>query len=94
MLTELPENGCSLRGRLGKLERELIWQALARSSSITEAAKLLRLNRTTLTEKLRKHSMGPYSEAEEVLPSPGKANGAGQEVEPAGDGQCCVSPEA
>jgi DNA-binding NtrC family response regulator len=54
-LPALPVHGVDLRGLLGRIELELIQQALTRSrGNRTRAAHLLRLNRTTLVEKLRR----------------------------------------
>ncbi len=51
----LPERGVDLRALLGRIEFEMIDQALARTQgNRSQAAKLLRLNRTTLVEKLRR----------------------------------------
>jgi sigma-54 specific flagellar transcriptional regulator A len=51
----LPEDGLDLRAHLLAIERQLIEQALQRSGGIVaHAARLLRLRRTTLVEKMRK----------------------------------------
>ncbi len=42
-----------LREVLGRLERSLIEQALQRSDTVAQAARLLRLQRTTLVERMR-----------------------------------------
>ncbi len=54
----LPHSGLDLRDHLATIEATLIRQALAESDGIvTQAAKRLRLQRTTLIEKLRKYGM-------------------------------------
>jgi len=58
-LAMLPEAGLDLREHLLSIERQLIEQALKRSSgTVAHAARLLGLRRTTLVEKLRKLEMG------------------------------------
>src|SRR6185503_19742512 len=57
-LAVLPENGIDLRAHLLDIERKLVEQALARAGGVVaHAARLLRLRRTTLVEKLRKLDM-------------------------------------
>lgn len=51
---ELPEKGLDLADTLRAIERDLIRQAIERSRTQDEAAKLLRLNRVTFWSKLRK----------------------------------------
>lgn len=52
----LPEEGINLNGVIGTLEFNLITQALERTRQVkAKAAKLLRINRTTLIEKMRKY---------------------------------------
>ena len=54
----LPDDGLDLRATLDELEGELIRQALRRSDgNRAQAANLLRLNRTTLVEKLKRRPM-------------------------------------
>jgi len=54
----LPEDGIDLRAHLTDIERRLIEQALERSGgTVARAARLLRLRRTTLVEKMRKLGM-------------------------------------
>ncbi len=54
----LPEEGLDLRGLLNTLEDRLIRQALERTGwNKNQAATLLRMNRTTLVEKLKKRGM-------------------------------------
>jgi len=51
----MPEDGVDLNGVIRGLEDDLIMQALTKTKwNKNQAAKLLRLNRTTLVEKLRK----------------------------------------
>jgi len=57
-LAQLPPEGCDLRSHLFTIERNLIRQALERTDgTVAHAARLLRLRRTTLVEKLRKFGM-------------------------------------
>ncbi len=62
---KLTHEGIDLREHLAGIEIALIRQALARADGVVaHAAKILKLQRTTLVEKLRKYGMG--SEAELV----------------------------
>ena len=55
---ELPPEGLDLRGFITELEERLIRQALERTGwNKNKAASLLRMNRTTLVEKLKKRGM-------------------------------------
>jgi sigma-54 specific flagellar transcriptional regulator A len=55
---ELPEDGLHLKQHLAEIERSLIRQALERSGgNISQTARLLRLQRTTLIEKLNKYDL-------------------------------------
>jgi sigma-54 specific flagellar transcriptional regulator A len=55
---QLPVNGFDLREYLLDIERKLIIQALERSrGTVSHAAKLLGLRRTTLVEKMRRFNM-------------------------------------
>ena len=55
---ELPPEGLDLRGFITELEDRLIRQALERTGwNKNKAASLLRMNRTTLVEKLKKRGM-------------------------------------
>lgn len=54
----LPADGLDLRDHLARLEVEFIRHALkASGGTVAQAAKLLRLKRTTLVEKLRKYEL-------------------------------------
>jgi sigma-54 specific flagellar transcriptional regulator A len=58
LLAQLPPEGLDLRDLLFTIERNLIKQALNRSGgTVAHAARLLKLRRTTLVEKLRKFEM-------------------------------------
>jgi sigma-54 specific flagellar transcriptional regulator A len=55
---ELPEDGLHLKQHLADIERSLIKQALDRSSgNISQTARLLKLQRTTLIEKINKYDL-------------------------------------
>ena len=56
MSTTLPRDGLDLKAHLNALERSFIEQALAEADGVVaHAAKRLRMGRTTLVEKMRKH---------------------------------------
>jgi sigma-54 specific flagellar transcriptional regulator A len=58
----LPEGGLDLKDHLAQLELSLIREALERSNgTVAEAARLLRMQRTTLVEKLRKYRVEAQS---------------------------------
>jgi sigma-54 specific flagellar transcriptional regulator A len=58
LLAQLPPEGLDLRDHLFEIERNLIRQALNRAGgTVAHAARLLKLRRTTLVEKLRKFEM-------------------------------------
>ena len=58
MIVQLPPEGLDLRDHLFTIERNLIQQALNRAGgTVAHAARLLKLRRTTLVEKLRKFHM-------------------------------------
>jgi len=60
----LPEQGISLKQHLVSIERSLIEQALERSrGNVSQTAKLLQLQRTTLIEKINKYGMRAASES-------------------------------
>ncbi len=66
-LAELPAEGLDLRDHLFEIERTLIRQALTRAGgTVAHAARLLKLRRTTLVEKLRKFEMLNEAAATEV----------------------------
>jgi sigma-54 dependent transcriptional regulator, flagellar regulatory protein len=66
-LAQLPPEGLDLRGHLYTIERNLIQQALNRAGgTVAHAARLLKLRRTTLVEKLRKFEMLNETAASEV----------------------------
>jgi sigma-54 specific flagellar transcriptional regulator A len=57
-LTTIPKTGLDLREHLGQIERELIRSALDQTDgTVAHAARLLKLRRTTLVEKLRKYEL-------------------------------------
>jgi sigma-54 specific flagellar transcriptional regulator A len=54
----LPDAGLDLKAYLYSIEQKLIQEALARSGgTVSQAARLLGLRRTTLVEKLRRFGM-------------------------------------
>ena len=54
----LPAEGLSLKDHLADMERSLLEQALARAGgNVSQTARLLQLQRTTLIEKLNKYAM-------------------------------------
>ena len=56
----LPPEGLSLKERLADIERDLISQALERTSgNVSQTARLLSLQRTTLIEKIQKYALRP-----------------------------------
>jgi sigma-54 specific flagellar transcriptional regulator A len=66
-LAQLPPEGLDLREHLFTIERTLIRQALHRAGgTVAHAARLLKLRRTTLVEKLRKFEMLNEAAATEV----------------------------
>jgi sigma-54 specific flagellar transcriptional regulator A len=57
-LPSLPPEGLSLKDRLADIERDLIMQALNRTDgNVSQTARLLNLQRTTLIEKLNKYDL-------------------------------------
>jgi DNA-binding NtrC family response regulator len=57
-MATLPEDGLSLSSAVGSLEKTLILQALEQTGWVkNRAAKLLRMNRTTLIEKIKKQNL-------------------------------------
>ena len=56
----LPPGGVSLKDRLAEIERDLISQALLRTDgNVSQTARLLSLQRTTLIEKIHKYDLRP-----------------------------------
>ena len=56
--TELPSGGIDLKDHLSAIEIGLIRKALVEADgTVAEAARLLRMRRTTLVEKLRKYRL-------------------------------------
>ena len=56
----LPPEGLSLKHRLAEIERDLISQALSRTNgNISQTARILNLQRTTLIEKIQKFGLRP-----------------------------------
>ena len=67
LLAQLPPEGLDLRDHLFTIERDLIQQALNRAGgTVAHAARLLKLRRTTLVEKLRKFQMLNETAASEL----------------------------
>lgn len=57
-VVQLPPDGLALKDQLVQIERSLIEQALARTSgNVSQSARLLRLQRTTLIEKINKYDL-------------------------------------
>ncbi len=57
-LPSLPPEGLSLKDRLAEIEKDLIVQALNRTDgNVSQTARLLNLQRTTLIEKLNKYEL-------------------------------------
>ncbi len=66
-VVQLPPDGIDLRDHLFTIERDLIQQALTRAGgTVAHAARLLKLRRTTLVEKLRKFHMLNEAAASEL----------------------------
>jgi sigma-54 specific flagellar transcriptional regulator A len=60
--TALPSTGLDLREHLGNIEKQLISSALAQTDgTVAHAARLLKLRRTTLVEKLRKYDLHAHA---------------------------------
>ena len=61
-LPSLPPEGLSLKDRLADIEKDLIIQALNRTDgNVSQTARLLNLQRTTLIEKLNKYELRQVS---------------------------------
>ena len=62
-LPALPANGLSLKDHLAEIEKDLIAQALERTDgNVSQTARLLNLQRTTLIEKLNKYDLRPSTQ--------------------------------
>ena len=58
-VAKLPSGGMNLKHHVAQIEQNLIRQALEQSQGVVAcAARLLRLRRTTLVEKIRKYRNG------------------------------------
>ena len=67
-LPALPPGGVSLKERLAEIERDLISQALLRTDgNVSQTARLLSLQRTTLIEKIHKYDLRPTSSVTEIV---------------------------
>ncbi len=54
----MPEEGLDLRAHLGTIEKDLIQLAMDQADgTVAQAARLLKLRRTTLVEKLRRYEL-------------------------------------
>lgn len=66
----LPPGGVSLKDRLAEIERDLISQALSRTDgNVSQTARLLSLQRTTLIEKIHKYALRPTVAGGEIITS-------------------------
>ena len=62
---QIPETGVSLKGLVDDFETELIQKALTKTGgNKNKAAALLRVNRTTLVEKIKKKGLEDWLGAE------------------------------
>jgi sigma-54 specific flagellar transcriptional regulator A len=69
-LPTLPPGGVSLKDRLAEIERDLISQALSRTDgNVSQTARLLSLQRTTLIEKIHKYALRPTAAGGEIITS-------------------------
>jgi len=60
--TTIPSSGLDLREHLGNIEKQLIRSALDQTDgTVAHAARLLKLRRTTLVEKLRKYELHAHA---------------------------------
>ena len=60
-MIKLPTDGVDLKETLHSIEKSLITQALDRTNgNKNQASKLLKMNRTTLIEKLKKKGLTHY----------------------------------
>jgi sigma-54 specific flagellar transcriptional regulator A len=63
-VTAIPATGLDLREHLGNIEKQLIRSALEQTDgTVARAARLLKLQRTTLVEKLRKYELHAHAHA-------------------------------
>jgi sigma-54 specific flagellar transcriptional regulator A len=63
-VTTIPATGLDLREHLGNIEKQLIRSALEQTDgTVAHAARLLKLQRTTLVEKLRKYELHAHAHA-------------------------------
>jgi sigma-54 specific flagellar transcriptional regulator A len=61
-VTTIPKSGLDLREYLGNIEKQLIRSALDQTDgTVAHAARLLKLQRTTLVEKLRKYELHAHA---------------------------------
>jgi sigma-54 specific flagellar transcriptional regulator A len=61
-VTSIPTSGLDLREHLGNIEKQLIRSALDQTDgTVAHAARLLKLRRTTLVEKLRKYELHAHA---------------------------------
>jgi sigma-54 specific flagellar transcriptional regulator A len=61
-ITVIPQTGLDLREHLGNIEKQLIRSALDQTDgTVAHAARLLKLRRTTLVEKLRKYDLHAHA---------------------------------
>jgi sigma-54 specific flagellar transcriptional regulator A len=61
-LVTIPPTGLDLREHLGNIEKQLIRSALEQTDgTVAHAARLLKLQRTTLVEKLRKYELSAHA---------------------------------
>ncbi|MBM4286339.1 MAG: sigma-54-dependent Fis family transcriptional regulator, partial [Deltaproteobacteria bacterium] len=66
---EFPEQGLDLTQAVQAFERNLILKALQRSQGVkSKAAQLLRLNRTTLLEKMKKQHLSAFPHPSRTVP--------------------------
>jgi DNA-binding NtrC family response regulator len=57
---QIPESGISLDDEVNEFEKKLILQALIKTGWVkNKAAQLLKLNRTTLIEKIKRQNLQP-----------------------------------
>jgi sigma-54 specific flagellar transcriptional regulator A len=70
VMPTLPPGGVSLKDRLAEIERDLISQALSRTDgNVSQTARLLSLQRTTLIEKIHKYALRPTVAGGEIIAS-------------------------